>query len=144
VRIFARHSGQEWLQVIQERRLVAFFQILRQKGLPRLFLKNLCMGAGAPRVTLGLVVFAECHVEKLGSLVVSSATATQLEVLLLEMQRKTVEYGALARLHASLADRVDEIGGHLAKVFYEEVALQCLNTHHYRSALQQQFKITNI
>jgi hypothetical protein len=38
---------------------------------------------------------------------------SQLELLVLEAQRKSVEYGALARLHACLVNSIDEIGGHL-------------------------------
>jgi hypothetical protein len=84
-------------------------------------------------------VFAKCAVEKLASPVVSNATTTQLELLLLEAQRCTVEYGALARLHACLASRIDDIGGNLAELFYDEIALQCLNTHDYRTALRAAF-----
>ena len=134
VKIFARYSGREWLQVVQEGKFAWFFQALRQKGLHTAISDDLCFAAESSARRLGLVVFAECHVEKLDALAVGNATATQLELLVLEAQRKTIEYGALARLHACLVKRIDEIGGPVAELFYEEVALQCQNTHAYRSA----------
>jgi hypothetical protein len=134
VKIFARYSGVEWLEVVREHKFAWFFQSLRQKGLHTAISEDLCFAAEAPARRMGLVVFAECHVEKFDALVVGSATATRLELLVLEAQRMTIEYGALARLHAGLVNRIEEIGGPLAEVFYEEVALQCQNTHTYRSA----------
>lgn len=135
VMLLARGSGEAWLEVVKQRKFLSFFQLLRRKGLHSVVSGDLCFQSGASSRHLGLVVFSECSVEALGESVVRSSTATQLELLLLEAQRRSMEYPALARLHACLADSVDRVGGSLPELFYEEVARQCLNTHDYRSAI---------
>ena len=134
VKILAQHSGKTWLQVVDDGKFAGFFQLLRQKGLATMVSGDLCFHAEAPARHLGIVVFASA-VEKLDPRLVGSASPDQIELLLLEAQRRHIDYGALARLHACLAGRVDEIGGDLLGLFYEEVAMQCLNTYHYRTAL---------
>jgi hypothetical protein len=47
------------------------------------------------------------------------------------------DYPALARLHACLVTRVDQLSPELQDTYYNEVANQCLNTHEYREAISK-------
>ncbi|MGA2715297.1 MAG: hypothetical protein ABSG41_19525 [Bryobacteraceae bacterium] len=135
IRVLAQHSGEAWLKVARERQFLGFFQLLRQKGLHTSVAEDLCFQAEGAARHMGLVVLAECGVEAIGLSAVTAATDTQIELLLLEAQRRLLDNAALARLHACLAVRVDDIGGDLAERFHAECALQCLNTHQYRTVL---------
>ncbi len=135
IKTLALHSGEPWLQVARERQFLGFFQMLRQNDLHTSVADDLCFQAGSPARHMGLLVLAECGVGAISLPAVTAATDTQIELLLLEAQRRLLDNEALARLHACLAARVDAIGGDLAERFYAECALQCLNTHQYRAAL---------
>ena len=135
VGIIAAHSARTWLQALEDKRFAWFFQILKAKGLAPAVSADLCFAPGAGGRHLGIIVFDECSLQELDASVIRSATAIQVELLLLEAQRRQIGYGALARLHACLADRIDEIGENLPELFYEEVSRQCMNTHEYRAAL---------
>jgi hypothetical protein len=135
VRLIAHHSAETWIETLQDRNFASFFHILKQKGLATAVCTDLCLASNARARHLGLVVFDQCGVEGIDRSVVHNATPAQLELLLLEAQRRPIGYGALARLHACLAERVDEIGRNLPELLYEEVSRQCMNTHEYRTAL---------
>ena len=135
VRMLAAQSARPWLQELRDGDFRWFFQIVREKGLAPAISADLCFASGASIRQVGLLFFDECGLESLDPEAVRNATPVQIELLLLEAQRRHISYGALARLHASLVDRVDEIQAHLPELFYEEVALQCMNTHEYRVAL---------
>jgi hypothetical protein len=135
IKVIALNSGETWLKVARERQFLSFFHLLRQKGLHIPVAEDLCFQAGAVARHMGLVVLAECGVEAIGLPAVSAASDVQIELLLLEAQRRLLDSGALARLHACLATRVDDIGGDLAEFFHAECAVQCLNTHQYRTVL---------
>jgi hypothetical protein len=135
VGIIAAHSARTWLQILEDKMFTRFFQILKAKSLAPAVSADLCFATGAGARHLGIIVFDKCELQELDGAVVRTATATQVELLLLEAQRRLVGYEALARLHACLAGRVDEIGENLPELFYEEVCLQCMNTHEYRAAL---------
>jgi hypothetical protein len=83
-----------------------------------------------------MLVFAECNVPSLDQTLVKSVAPAGVELLLLEAQRFHIDYAALARLHAALAERVDELDGDLPEVLYDEVARQCRNTYAYRNTLR--------
>ena len=131
----AEHSGATWFDVLKDREFAWLTTVLREKGLHTAVSGELCFGAGAPSRRLGLLFFEECGVDQLDASVVSDTTAIQMELLLLEAQRRLVKYEALGRLHACLARDVDRLGGSLPELFYDEVALQALNTHGYRATL---------
>lgn len=135
VKTIAGGSPQTWLQSLGHKNFTWFFQVLKTKGLAQAVSTDLCLSPGAGVRQLGIMVFDECSLQCLDAAAVRSATATQVELLLLEAQRRPIGYGALARLHACLADRVDEIGEVLLELFYEEVRRQSMNTHEYRVAL---------
>ena len=135
IRVLAAQSARPWLQELRAGDLRWFFNVLKEKGLAPAISADLCFASGASVRQVGLLFFDECGLEKLDPDAVRNAMPQQIELLLLEAQRRQISYGALARLHASLADRVDEIQAHLPELFYEEVALQCMNTHEYRVAL---------
>jgi hypothetical protein len=135
VGIIATHSARSWLQILNAKASARFFQILKQKGLAGAVSADLCFTSGARLRELGLMVFDKCSLHELDAAIVRNASSTQVELLLLEAQRRPIGYGAVARLHACLAERVDEIGETLPELFYEEVSRQCFNTHEYRVAL---------
>jgi hypothetical protein len=136
VKILAQHTGQTWLKVAQETQFDALSSLLQETGLHILVCGDLCFSDGAQLRRLGLWFFDKYQVQKLEKTVIGSATASRMELLLLEAQRlSSLSADALARLHASLAERVDQLGGDLLYVFYDEIALQALNTHEYRSTL---------
>jgi hypothetical protein len=135
VRLLAAQSAQSWLEELRGRDFRRFFQVVKEKTPASVIATELCLGAGAGIRQVGLLFFDECRLERLDPNAVQNATPVQIELLLLEAQRRHISYGALARLHASLPDRVDEIQGHLPELFYDEVALQCMNTNEYRAAL---------
>jgi hypothetical protein len=135
VRTIAGHSAQTWLQTLRHKNFAWFFQILKTKGLAQAVSADLCLAPGAGVRQLGIMVFDECGIQYLDAAAVRSASATQVELLLLEAQRRQIGYPALARLHGCLVDRVDEIGENLPELFYEEVRRQSMNTHEYRVAL---------
>ena len=135
VSIVATHSGHTWLRVLTNNTLPSFFETLRRKNLAQAVSSDLCFSYGARLRQLGITVFDECGIQELDAAAVENATATQIELLLLEARRRRIGHGAVARLHACLADRVDGIGENLPDVFYEEVSRQCMNTHEYRVAL---------
>lgn len=135
IRLLAANSGHAWLKVVQDRRFVYFFKLLQQKDLHRLIAEDLCFQPGATARHMGLVIFSECEVPGISAEALASATDTQVELLFLEAQRRVMDFGALARLHSSLARRIDQIPGDFPTRFHEECALQCLNTYQYRAAL---------
>lgn len=135
IRMLARGSGASWLKIARQRTFNWLFNTVRANGLHAGVSADLCFQAGAKSRELGTLFFAECGVERLDPVIVAEATAVQLELLLLEAQRRLMDHQALARLHACLAERVDQLGGELAETFYDEVATQCLNTNGYRTAL---------
>jgi hypothetical protein len=133
--IIAAYSARTWLETLKVKNFARFFQVLKEKGIAQAVSADLCFASGAGVRHLGIVVFDECGLQELDPSVVRSATAMQVELLLLETERRQIGYGALARLHACLADRIDEIGENLPELFYEEVSRQCMNTREYRIAL---------
>lgn len=135
IRILAARSARHWLEELRAGDFRWFFQIVRTKGLAPAISADLCFASGASIREVGLLFFEGCELGELDPDAVRNATPLQIELLLLEAQCRHIAYGALARLHASLADRVDEIQAHLPDLFYEEVSLQCMNTHEYRAAL---------
>jgi len=135
VRIIAARSAPTWIQTLEDRQFARFFQILKVKGLAQTVSSDLCFASGARLRQLGIIVFDECGLQELDAAIVRGTTPTQVELLLLEAQRRQIGYGALARLHACLTDRIEEIGGNLPELFYEEVSRQCMNTNEYRMAL---------
>jgi hypothetical protein len=135
VRLLPAQSARTWLQALKSKDFAWLFQILREKGIAPGVSADLCFAPGASVRQVGLLVFDECSLRELDPDVVRSATPTQMELLLLEAQRRHIGYGALARLHACLADRVDEIQANLPELFYDEVSLQCMNTYEYRVTL---------
>lgn len=135
VKTLAQHTGATWLKAAQETEFDALASVLQETGLNMLVCGDLCFGNGVQSRKLGLWFFDKYQVQKLVRAVIDSATASQMELLLLEAQRLSINSDALARLHASLAERIDQLGGDLLYVFYDEVALQALNTYEYRSTL---------
>jgi len=130
-----RCSGATWLHVLRERGSDGFFESLRQRGLHAPLSGDLCFQPGSASRRMGLYLFSECEVARFGLDVTEEASESQLELLLLEAQRHSMRFEALARLHACLAHRVDVLGGSLPELLYDEIAKQCLNTRAYRLAL---------
>jgi hypothetical protein len=135
VKTLAQYSGEKWLKVAPEIQFDALSSVLQEKGLHTLVCGDLCFADGVQSRRLGLWFFDKYQVQKLAQALIDSATASQMELLLLEAQRLSINSDALARLHASLAERIDQLGGDLLYVLYDEVALQALNTYEYRSTL---------
>ena len=135
VKTLAQHSGEKWLKVAPGIHFGALSSVLQEKGLHTVVCGDLCFADSVQSRRLGLWFFDKYQVQKLEQAVIDSATPSQMELLLLEAQRLAINSDALARLHASLAERVDQLGGDLQYVLYDEVALQALNTHEYRSTL---------
>jgi hypothetical protein len=131
-------SGATFLQLIRKGEFTYLLSVLARKGIHHLVCGDLCFGEGAQSRQLGLLLLAESGVQGLHKSVIDAATALHVELLLLEAQRFAIDYSALARLHACLAHRVDQIGGDLLFLFYDEVAIQALNTHAYRQTLSKE------
>lgn len=136
-KLLAARSARAWLEELRAGDFRWFFQIVKEKGLASAISSELCFGAGEGIRQVGLLFFDECGLEGLDRDSTENATPLQVELLLLEAQRRHISYRALARLHASLSDRVDEIRGDLAELLYDELALQCMNTNEYRAALTE-------
>ena len=135
VRVLAQRSGDSWLDRIEQQKFSWFFVVLSEIGMHIPVAGDLCFQSGSGSRRLGLIVLDECRVEKLASDVVTAANDAQLELLFLEAQRRFINFLTLARLHACLAERIDQVGGDFATRFYKEVETQCLNTESYRIAL---------
>jgi hypothetical protein len=133
-----RLSGTTFIQQLHAGKLSYLISVLTEKGIHRAICSDLCFSMATSARKLGLLLFAECGVDQLDETAIREANSVQLELLLLEAQRTTIDYAALARLHASLASQVDELGTELQLVFYDEVAIQGLNTHAYREALARE------
>jgi hypothetical protein len=135
IRLVAEKSARTWLNTLSNGDFRWFFRVIVEKGLAPAVAADLCFARGPTVRRIGLLVFDECCVKELDPGIVQSALPLQIELLLLEAQRHRIAYGPLARLHACLSKRVDEIQGTVSALFYDEVALQCMNTHEYRAAL---------
>jgi hypothetical protein len=135
VKTLAQHTGQTWLKIAPGIHFGALSSVLQEKGLHTVVCGDLCFADSVQSRRLGLWFFDKYQVQKLAQAVIDSATPSQMELLLLEAQRLAIDSDALARLHASLAERVDQLGGDLQYVLYDEVALQALNTYEHRSTL---------
>lgn len=135
VKLLATHSARSWLEELRTRDFKWFFPVVKEKTPATAIATELCFGDGSGTRQVGLLFFDECGLEKLDPSAVQNAAPVQIELLLLEAQRRQISFAALARLHASLTDRVDKIQAHLPELFYDEVALQCMNTNEYRAAL---------
>jgi hypothetical protein len=96
VRTIAARSAPTWLQTLRDKNFAWFFQILKAKGLAPAVSADLCFAPGAGGRHLGIIVFDECGLQELDASVVRGATAMQVELLLLEAQRRQIRYGALA------------------------------------------------
>jgi hypothetical protein len=130
-------TGKAWVGLLDEHH-EAFswlFQSLVGAGLAENIVSDLCFSRSRHAVRLGCRLFNLCGVSGLNQQELAKADATQVELLLLEASLRVDEHVHMARLHASVASRVDEIGGDLAELFYDEVTTQALNTHGYREAL---------
>lgn len=135
IELLAAHCAGSWHQELRGGDFRWFFQDLKAKTPISLIATELCFGACEGIREIGLLFFDECGIERLDPNAVQTATPVQIELLLLEVQRRHISYGALARLHASLPERVDEIQAHLPELLYDEIALQCMNTNEYRETL---------
>jgi len=135
ITILGRNSGKTWLKIAKDLQYTWFFHLLTQDNLSSGIAESLCFDPTATGRHMGLIIFSECRVKRIGSEALNRATDTQVELLFFEAQRRLMDFGALARLHASLAARIDQIGGDLATLFHEECARQCLNTYEYRTSL---------
>jgi hypothetical protein len=132
----AAYSGREWLQCDDRSEFRWFLMELAKHNQHGRVATDLCFQGGAFSRRIGMVIFSNCNVPTLEAQTVGTASATSVELLLLEAQRFHVDYAALGRLHAAVARRVDELDGELPELFYEEVARQCRNTYAYRTALR--------
>jgi hypothetical protein len=132
----AAYSGREWLQCDDRSEFRWFLMELAKHNQHGRVATDLCFQGGAFSRRMGMVIFSNCNVPTLDAQTLGTASATSVELLLLEAQRFHVDYAALGRLHAALARRIDELDGELPELFYEEVARQCRNTCAYRTALR--------
>ena len=132
----ATHSGHEWLERKDDNQFRYFLDELREHNQHEWVASHLCVQPGTYCRRLGLLIFAACEAPALNAATVSEVTANRVELLLREAQRYHIDYAALARLHAALAHRIDELAGHFPDLLYEEVAWQCRNTYAYRRALR--------
>lgn len=131
------YSGDTLIRLIRDRKLTYLLSVVSQQNLHTGIVGDLCFAADANSRRVGLLVFAECQAPLIAADIVTGATARQLELLLLEAQRFAIDHAALARLHACLAFRVDELDRDLQFLLYDEVAIQSLNSHAYRSELRK-------
>ncbi len=134
--VLARSSGREWLESDDRSEFRWFLGELVTQNQHTALASRLCFQPGTSCRRLGILMFAECKVPAPDPSVVAAASSPSVELLLLEAQRVHVDYAALARLHAALAARVDELDGDLPELLYDEVARQCRNTYAYRKALR--------
>lgn len=136
---FAAISGRAWCELLDEERehLAWLNRTLQEKGHAARVVTALCLSEKRRARSVGVKLFTECNVEALLPEAVATADATTLELLVMQASLRLGEYDHTARLHASVARRVDELGGELAEAFYDEVAIQALNTNQYRVALEK-------
>lgn len=134
--VLARRSGKEWRACEDRSEFRWLLMELSKQSLDTVVASDLCFAPGMNCRRLGLQIFAGCNVPALASDTVAAVTPTQLELLLLEARRVHVDYAALARLHASVAARIELLGGDFLELLYDEVSRQCRNTHAYRVALR--------
>jgi hypothetical protein len=130
-----QRSRESWLATAKSRNGRWFFDTLKESAYKATVATELCFDVRRSSRRVGLFVFSECDVNTLLSSRVSTVTPRQIELLLLEAQSMTSGFDALARLHACLAPRIDEMNSEIQEFFYDEVARQSLNTHQYRSTL---------
>lgn len=136
---FAELSGEVWCELLDDERehLSWLNRTLQENGNGPRVVTALCLSGKRSARRVGVRLFKECHVEALLPEVVATADARTLELLVMQASLRLGEYDHTARLHASIAHRIDELGGELAEAFYDEVATQALNTNQYRSALEK-------
>jgi hypothetical protein len=134
--VLATHTGREWLAAHDRNEFRWFLMELAKQNQHTSVAGLLCFQTGMYCRRLGMRVFADANVPTLDPTIVSTVPLKSIELLLLETLRFHIDYGALARLHALLGERVDEEGVELPNLFYEEVARQCRNTYAYRKSLR--------
>ena len=132
-------SGKIWCELLDEERdhLAWFNQMLQRHPQAAALVTSLCLSHEKRARKLGVKLFAACNVEALQPEAIAQANAIQLELLVLQASLMAGEYDDTARLHASIARRIDELGGQLAETFYGEVEIQARNTHQYRERLEK-------
>lgn len=136
---FAAISGKAWCELLDDERehLAWLSSTLQEKGHAARVVTALCLSEKRRARRVGVKLFTECNVQALLPEAVATADATTLELLVMQASLRVGEYEHTARLHASIARRIDELGGELAEAFYDEVAIQALNTNQYRVTLEK-------
>lgn len=135
----AGSSGVAWAKRLEaEREHFSWLHSrLRETGNAQAVVTAMCFAPGSAARRVGVKMFGKCHLTDLLPEAVAAATPVQLELLILQTTLGLTEHRATARIHASIARRIDELGGDLSETFYDEVITEAMNTHGYRESLTQ-------
>lgn len=130
-------AGEAFREKIEDHReSEGFIAVFRDRNIQAEAATRLCLCASSDGRRIGLTLFGRAFVDQLDPAALASATHKQLELIFREAQRSLMDSTALGRLHAGLAPHFDHLNKELADDFYDEVAVQCKNSHGYREALK--------
>lgn len=130
-------AGEAFREKIEDHRDgEGFIAIFRDRNMQAEAATRLCLGASSDGRRIGLTLFSRSFLDQLDPVALASATHKQLELIFREAQRSLMDSAALGRLHAGLAPHFDRLDKELVGDFYDEVAVQCKNSHGYREALK--------
>lgn len=134
----AETAGRAWRELIDDERgiLASWSHALHTSGQASVLVTELCLSPVRQARRVGIKLLGAIPGAALDASALAVATPMQLELLILQAALQLGDYLNTARLHASLATAVDQVGGDLAELFYDEVLTQALNTNQYREALK--------
>lgn len=130
----AMESGRTFRHELDQEGLRGFLGTLGGSPIAQSAASRLALSSHSAHRDVGLFLYDRCGVQTLSADIIKSATSQQLEGLLLTAQQRPIAHKSLASLHASLVDRIDD-RDRLAKLYYDELSLQCMNSGEYREAL---------
>lgn len=135
----AMHSGENWAELLEKGQdhFSSLHSALRNSGHAVSIITTFCFSPERTVRRIGVKMFFECGIDSLELDAIAKATSADLEQLIHQAALQLGHDESTAKLHACIASRVEEIGGDLEEVFYDEVSTQAMNTHAYRSVLEK-------
>jgi hypothetical protein len=140
----AMHSGDNWAKLLEkgQGQFSSLHSRLLNTGHAGTIITKFCLSPRRTVRRIGVKMFLECGIDFLEQDSVARATSAEVELLIHQAALQLGHDEGIAKLHACIASRVEEIGGQLEEIFYDEVSTQALNTHAYRSVMEK-FCVTN-
>lgn len=136
---FAMHSGDNWAKLLDKGQghFSSLHSSLLNSGHAGTIITTFCLSPDRTVRRIGVKMFMLCGIDSLEQDSVAKATSAAIEQLIHQAALELGHDEETAKLHACIASRVEEIGGELEEVFYDEVSTQAMNTHAYRSIMEK-------